>query len=87
VTGAESSGEYALKLFLYVFTVGTTYADYMRVKQDLLLKLAAIVAEHDAQLALPVSNVYLPEGLAIEREYAHGAGGGTPRAAPGDGHV
>src|SRR3546814_4183525 len=38
----DSYGEYSLKLYLYAYTSGaiTAYTDYMRVKQDLLLKIA-----------------------------------------------
>src|SRR5699024_3916497 len=43
----DSYGHYALTLYLYVYTSGTivSFIDYMRVKQDLLLKIAAIIAE------------------------------------------
>jgi MscS family membrane protein len=64
----DSYGEYALKLYLYAYTSGaiTAYTDYMRVKQDLLLKIAAIIAQHGAKLAVPVSTVYLPERNAAQ---------------------
>lgn len=70
----DSYGEYALKLYLYAYTSGTitAYTEYMRVKQDLLLKIAAIIRQHDAKLAVPVSNVYLPDGLALPDEYEAG---------------
>jgi MscS family membrane protein len=62
----DSYGEYSLKLYLYAYTSGliTAYTDYMRVKQDLLLKIAAIIAQHGARLAVPVAAVHLPEGPA-----------------------
>ncbi len=69
----DSYGDHALKLFLYAFTTSTAYVDYMRVKEDALLKVAAIVARHGAKLARPASNVYVPEGLSIQREYAQRA--------------
>jgi MscS family membrane protein len=52
----------------------------MRVKQDLLLKIAAIIKQHGAKLAVPVSNVYLPDGLALPREYEPG---GAITTSPG----
>lgn len=60
----DGFGEYALKLYLYAYTSGliTSYTDYLPVKQDVLLKIAAIIAEHGAKLAVPVSTVYLPNG-------------------------
>lgn len=70
----DSYGDYALKLYLYAYTAGsvTAYTEYMRVKQDLLLKIAAIIAQHGARLAVPVSTVYLPEGPALQRKYEPG---------------
>src|SRR3546814_5528568 len=52
----DSYGEYALKLYLYAYTAGTitAYTEYMRVKQDLLLKIAAIIKQHGAKLAVPI---------------------------------
>lgn len=60
----DSYGEYSLKLYLYAYTSSaiTAYTDFMRVKQDLLLNIATIITQHGARLAVPVSNVYLPEG-------------------------
>ena len=56
-----SYGDYALNLYLYAYTSGmiVAYTEYMRVKQDLLLKIAAIIADHGARLAVPVSAVHL----------------------------
>lgn len=67
----DGYGDYALKLYLYAYTPTklSAYTEYMRVKQDMLLKIAEIVAQHGAKLAVPVSNVYLPEGLALQREH------------------
>ncbi len=84
----DSYGPYALKLYLYAYTAGTVtaYTDYMRVKQDLLLRIAAIIARHDAKLAVPVSTVYLPEGPALRREHEpHGPGPVSAGIAEPDG--
>jgi MscS family membrane protein len=65
----DSYGEYSLKLYLYAYTSGaiTAYTDFMRVKQDLLLKIAAIIAQHGAELAVPVAAVRLPRDFALQR--------------------
>lgn len=62
----DSYGEYSLKLYLYAYTSSaiTAYTDYMRVKQDLLLKIATIIAQRGAKLAVPVADVHLSEGPA-----------------------
>src|SRR5690606_1458677 len=59
----DSYGDYALKMFLYAFTVGTDYNDYMSIKEDILLKIAAIVREHGAEIAVPTSSVHMPDGI------------------------
>jgi len=60
----DSYGEYSLKLYLYAYTSGTVtaYTDYMRVKQDLLLRIADIITQHGARLAVPVAAVRLSDG-------------------------
>lgn len=65
----DSYGDFALKLLLYAYTKSKGYADFMAAKNDILLKIADIIAEHDAQLAVPVSSVRLPEGLQLHREH------------------
>ena len=64
----DTCGEFALKLYLYAFTVSTSYTDYMQIKEDILLRIARIVREHGAQLAVPTSTVHVPEGLRLRSE-------------------
>ncbi|MGH8162203.1 MAG: mechanosensitive ion channel family protein [Gammaproteobacteria bacterium] len=73
----DGYGAYALKLYLYAYTTGAimAYTDFMRVKQDVLLKIAAIIARHGARLAVPVSTVYMPEGLELQSEHRGGIAG------------
>lgn len=68
----DSYGEYSLKLYLYAYTSETitAYTDYMRVKQDLLLKIADIITRHGARLAVPVADVRLAEGAVSQRGIA-----------------
>lgn len=67
----DGFGDYALRLYLYAYTISmvTAYTDFMPVKQDVLLKIAAIITECGAKLAVPVSTVYLPnsEQRALEQ--------------------
>jgi MscS family membrane protein len=64
----DSCGEFALKLFLYAFTVTTSYDEYMAVKEAILLRIASIVREHGAELAVPTSTVHMPDGLRFQPE-------------------
>lgn len=73
----DTCGEFALKLYLYVFTVSTSYSDYMQIKEDILLKIAHIVTNHDAQLAIPTSTIHVPEGLKLR----DGSGQAQPEPA------
>lgn len=52
-----SCGSYSLKLSLYAFTVTTDYVEYMNVQEDVLLRLAGIIARHGARMTGPVSTV------------------------------
>lgn len=61
----DSYGESTLKLFLYAFTVTTDYVEFMNVKEDILLKIAAIIRQHGGALAVPTSSVYMPEGIRL----------------------
>jgi MscS family membrane protein len=63
----DSYGDFALKLFLYAFTIGTGYNDYMAIKEDILLKIARIIREHGAELALPASTVHMPDGVSFRK--------------------
>ncbi len=63
----DGFSDFAIQFYFYAYTVSTitAYTDFMRVKQDVLLKIADIIAQHGAKLAVPVSTVYAPEGLAL----------------------
>src|SRR5690606_15035122 len=71
----DSYGDFALKLFLYAFTNGTDYNEYMAIKEDILLKIAAIVHERDAELAVPTSTVHMPDGIQIHPDASRTAAG------------
>ena len=56
----------SLDFFVYTFTKTTDWADYHKVKQDVLLKILAIIESHGAQAAFPTSTVHMPQGLAVQ---------------------
>ena len=62
----DTCGDFALKLFLYAFTTSTDYTEYMTIKEDVLLKIAAIVRAHDAELAVPTSTVHVPDPIRFQ---------------------
>jgi MscS family membrane protein len=58
-------GESSLDFFVYTFTKTTEWAIFHRVKQDVLLRIADIVAAHQAEFAYPTQTLQLqtPETL------------------------
>jgi MscS family membrane protein len=52
-------GESSLDFFVYTFTKTTVWAEYHAIKQDVLLKIADIVAKHGAEFAFPTRSVEL----------------------------
>jgi MscS family membrane protein len=73
----DTCGDFALKLFLYAFTTSTDYTAYMTTKEDILLKIAAIVRNHDAELAVPTSTVHMPDLIHVQSR-SHQAAASDP---------
>ena len=59
-------GASSLDFFIYTFTKTTDWSTFHQVKQDVLLRIADIVAAHDAEFAFPTRSLHLesPETLA-----------------------
>jgi MscS family membrane protein len=64
-------GASSLDFFIYTFTRTVEWVHYHEVKQDVLLKIAAIVRAHGAEIALPTRTVHIEAADAGE---AHPAG-------------
>lgn len=62
----DAYGDFALKLLLYAFAASTDYSVYMAIKEDILLKIAAIVRDHGAELAVPTSTVHMPDVIRFQ---------------------
>ena len=63
-------GASSLDFFVYVMTRTTKWEEFHKVKEDILLQIAAIVADHGAEFAFPTRTVHLPSGTndAIAKE-------------------
>ncbi len=58
-------GESSVDFFIYTFTRTTVWTRFHEVKEDVLLRIAAIVDGHGAEIAFPTRTVHLQgEGLA-----------------------
>ena len=55
--------------FIYCFTT-PVWAEFHRVKEDVLLKILDIIESHEAQVAFPTSTLHLPDALALRRAQA-----------------
>lgn len=72
-------GASSLDFFVYTFTKTTVWTEYHRVKQDVLLRIAAIIREHGAEVAFPTRTLHLepPETAPAATD--------AERAGPADG--
>lgn len=73
----QTYGEHALEITVYAFANTTEWYAFQTMKQDILLRIHAIVREHGARLALPVSELHFPEALGVVNESARGRGDET----------
>ncbi|NOX08797.1 MAG: mechanosensitive ion channel family protein [Gammaproteobacteria bacterium] len=53
----------SLDFFVYTFTHTTVWTEFHEIKQDVLLKINAIIAQHGAEIAFPTSTLHLAKPL------------------------
>ena len=58
-------GSYSLDIQLQAFSPIVETDSFLRVKDDVLTQIAAIIAKHGAEFAFPTSNVLLPHEMAV----------------------
>nr|WP_299239991.1 mechanosensitive ion channel family protein [uncultured Halomonas sp.] len=63
----ESFGAYSLDIVIYAYTQTTDWAEHLDIKQDILLRIAAIVDEAGADIAMPTRTLHLADPLTLER--------------------
>lgn len=52
-------GESSVDFFIYTFTKTTDWADFHRIKEDVLLKIATIVEGHGGEIAFPTRTLHV----------------------------
>lgn len=67
----------SVDFFIYTFTHTTNWVRFHEIKQDVLLKISDIIAQHGAEIAFPTSTVHVPDPLQL----TGGPGSGSPLAA------
>ena len=71
----------SLDFFVYCYTRTKQWAEYHRVKQDVLLRILAIVDRHGAEVAFPTSTVHVPGGVPVADPSSGGTESGPGEAA------
>ncbi|HQU87441.1 MAG TPA: mechanosensitive ion channel family protein [Denitromonas sp.] len=56
----------SVDFFVYTFTHTTKWVEFHRVKQDVLLQVAAIIDSHGAEIAFPTRTLHLPDGVHVD---------------------
>ena len=64
----------SVDFFVYTFTRTTVWTEFHEIKQDVLLRIATIIAKHGAEIAYPTQTLHLSgtEGRGPESEPGHG---------------
>jgi len=57
----------SLDIMVYCFTKTTQWVKFHEVKEDVLCRIADIIASHDAEIAFPTSTVHLPDPLVMNQ--------------------
>lgn len=55
-------GDSSLDFFIYTFTRTTVWTEYHAIKQEILMKVADIIAAHGAEIAFPTRTLHLAQG-------------------------
>ena len=61
-------GPSSLDIMVYTFTKTTAWVHFHEIKQDVMLKIAAIVAAQGAEIALPAQALFMSGGRVINEE-------------------
>ena len=56
----------SLDFFIYCFTKTTVWQDFHVIKQDVLLKILAIIESHGAECAFPTQTLHVPESIKLD---------------------
>jgi MscS family membrane protein len=66
-------GPSSLDFFIYCFTRTAVWAEFHRVKQDVLLAILDIIEKHGAEVAFPTRTVHIPDMIAGQGRDTEGA--------------
>ena len=55
----------SLNFFIYCLTKTVVWAEYHKVKQDVMLKILDIIDKHGAECAFPTTTLHVPEEVSV----------------------
>ncbi|MGA7950129.1 MAG: mechanosensitive ion channel family protein [Thiobacillaceae bacterium] len=64
IVNFDEFGESSLNFFIYAFTKTTQWVHFHEIKQDVLLKVAAIIDQHGAEIAFPTRTLHIEPAAA-----------------------
>jgi len=70
IVNLNQFGASSLDIMIYTFTRTTAWVAFHEIKQDVMLKIAEIVARHGAEIAFPTRTVHLPDGARLTTDAA-----------------
>lgn len=70
IVNLNQFSESSVDLMVYTFTKTTVWVKFHEVKQDVLLRIADIVEQHDAKLALPTTVLHADSLLGLSEPQA-----------------
>lgn len=59
IVNVDAFGPSSINFFVYASTITTDWIHFHKVKQDILLKIAKIIADNEAEIAFPTSTIHL----------------------------
>ena len=57
----------SVDFFIYCFTKTTQWVKFHQVKQDVMLRIAAIIEANNAEIAFPTSTIHIGEPISIDK--------------------
>lgn len=60
----KSYGDYSLELFIHAYTRTTDWAEHQDIQQDVLLRIADIIDDHQAAVAMPARELHFKEAVS-----------------------
>lgn len=66
IVNLNAFGPSSVDFFVYCFTHTTNWVKYHGIKEDVLLKIAGIIASHEAEIAYPTTTVHFGDPVTLE---------------------